>query len=348
MKLAALRLHPHSLSLRQQWRSAAGEIASRDGWLVELVDSNGCSGWGECAPLPSHGTEDFAAAAAALNRWQATLPARRVAEALRELAAHDAGLAPAARGAVECALLDLLATHAGQPLYAFLGGRATKHAVRVNAVAGAAIDAAPAIARCLADGYTIIKLKLGLSAPESELAALASIAAMLPAEASLRLDANRAWDADTAARTLAGLASLPVESVEEPLAAPDPGLLRRLQDDLPYPLALDESVPAFVAPGRLRDYPVRRMVLKPGVVGGVLPALAVAQEAEAAGIECVVSTAIEGACGTLAAAHLAAALHGDRAHGLGAIEWLEGAPTLIREGRLQLPAAAGLGFHPPA
>lgn len=347
MRIARATLTPHDLPLRAAWRSAAGDRAARHISLIRLETDDGLIGHGECAALPSHGTETAEAADAALQQQAPRLTGRRVDDLLAD--PQFAQLPPAARAALDGALLDLAAQAAGVPLARFLNPAAGRCAA-TNAMAGAAIDLAPAaLASTIADGFRVIKLKLGLAEPAAELAALRQLAERLPAGTRLRLDANRAWDAGTAARMCAALATLPVESLEEPLATPTPEALRALQRTLPYALALDESWPQFGEDGLLAAPPVRRLVLKPAACGGLRAAWALARRARDAGLDCVVTTGVDSACATLAAAQLAAALDNGLAHGLATSTWLAadtGATPVIREGWLELPETPGVGFRP--
>jgi L-alanine-DL-glutamate epimerase-like enolase superfamily enzyme len=140
---------------------------------------------------------------------------------------------------------------------------------------------------------------------------------------------------------------LPVESLEEPLAEPTPARLARLQASTPIPLALDESLPAFGLEAILAAPPVRRLVLKPMVQGGLLPCLSAVRKAPE--LEWVVTTTVDSAAGTWAASHLAAAIGSPLAQGLATAEWLArdlGRPPSLRSGRLRLAERPGLGFCP--
>ena len=317
-------------------------MAVRKGWQLELITDEGLHGWGECTPLPSHGSEDFATAESAMAAWQPALVGRRLAEILKTLATRESFAAPSARSAAECAVLDLLAQVSQRPLDLFLGATNPQRTVLANDALGS-LDALQAIR----PEFSVVKLKLGLASPEIELDALRTLAAQLPAGIRLRLDANRAWDAATAARLLPALAELPVESVEEPLQTPDIDALRELQRILPYPLALDESLTLVNRQTLLDTAPVRRLVLKLAPLGGLLPALALARQAHAAGMECVVTTGIDSSVGTLAAAHLASALNNALAHGLATGDWLAGMTgemPVWSGDRLVLPGRDGLGY----
>lgn len=352
MRIRAAHLQPYALPLCAAWTTAAGAFAVREGWLLRIESEDGGHGYGDCAPLPAAGTESAAQAHAALDGYAHWLPGQTVAEALQTLALRG-DAAPAAHCAVECALLDLAAQAAGVTLAHFLHGAPCTASVAVNAALGALAGGGDdTVHRACADGFAVLKLKVGGAPVDAEIAHLQRLAALLPAPVSLRLDANRAWSENDAARFLAACAGLPVEQLEEPLADPQPAALARLQAACAFPLALDESGPQgagetadafFAAP------PVRRLVLKPPRLGGLRPALALAHRASAAGIDCVVTSSLDSSCGILAAAHLAAALGNTLAHGLATAGWLAedtGPAPRVQAGRLTLPDEPGLGFSP--
>lgn len=246
-----LDLSPYRLPLRQPWASARGTRRERRGWLLRLR-AEGLCGYGDCAPLPEAGTEHEEDAGAALCFWQAGVPGQPLAALLDRVRRPPSGpgATPAAYFALESALADLAAKQAGVPLRRWLAPEASDE-VPVNATLGTLRDQTPEriVAACQA-GYQVLKLKVGLGAPDAEIAHLRQLATHLPAGATLRLDANGAWDYDQAARLIDRLNELPVESLEEPLRVPHWQALRRLQAQASFPLALDESLhlPALLVP----------------------------------------------------------------------------------------------------
>jgi o-succinylbenzoate synthase len=353
VRITAARLQPYAMPLKAEWLSAAGTVSIRSGWLLRIETDTCLVGYGECAPLPSHGTENAAASERAMEQWVTTLPGQIVETALAELAAPGTFATPAARAAVEGALLDLLAQQAGLPLAAYLCQHEPPQQIKVNAMLGAAITVGDAaIADAVRAGFCVIKLKVGLASVVEEIDALRRIASLLPTGVALRLDANRAWTMADAEIFCAALTGLPIESLEEPLAQPGAESLRALGQALPFRLALDESWHHFAPESLFEQQPVRLLVLKLAPCGGLLPAWNMAQRAAAAGIECVVTTGLDSTCGTLAAAHLAAAIdRGSKrglAHGLATSAWLNadtGEAPIIDKGCLQLPEGSGLGFR---
>lgn len=320
----------------------------REGWLVRLGTDAGLTGCGDCAPLPQAGTESMGSAVACLSGWAATLPGLSLEAALGKIVV-SAAETPAACFGLETALLDLLAQQAGLPLARWLNPSSSA-VVKVNAVLGG-LDKL-IVERALtsvAEGYSVLKLKVGLAARHEELSRLHDLADCLPAGISLRLDANCAWNEQEAEDFFGALAGLPVESVEDPLANPDRAGWSRLQAKVPFPLAADESLRIMGADAVLDQSPVRRLVLKPMVRGGLGPALALARRAREAGAECVVTTTVDSAVGVTAAMHLAAAVSNDLAHGLATSAWLlrdVGEGPTVAGGGIRLEGGTGLGCCP--
>lgn len=315
MNIVAADWQPYRLPFRRPWRTAGATLTSRSGRLLRLTSSDGRIGWGDCAPLPEFGIGDEAAQAFA----------------------------------EECAHLDLAAQAAGLPLNAWLSDCPPCPAIAVNAALGAICEVSPAmLADAARTGYRVVKLKAGLARVAEEIAALQRLTASADGSLRFRLDANAAWDFAEAAAFIADCAGLPIEGLEEPLRAPDRPALARLQQLAAFPLAIDESLPLLEA-DFFRHPCVRRLVLKPARHGGLLAAMEIALRARAAGIEVVVSSALESACGLLACAQLAAALAPAGIHGLATGDCFSedtGAPPSIVGACLQLPASNGIGFLP--
>lgn len=360
MNITRAALHPYRLPLHSPWLTAAGGFSEREGWLLRLDSSSGMRGYGDCAPLPGSAAETPANAESWLCAQARRLIGMPVGDALQTIASGP-GAAPAARLALETALLDLAAQADGLSLAAYLRSihRGDQPGFEPPSAAGeVAVNAALGSIGRLADesvysackaGFRILKLKVGAASIDHEIERLRHVAALLPAGVQLRLDANRAWSSAAAEHFLHRCAELPIEMLEEPLAEATLQRLQRLQAQTTIAIAIDESAALLDAERILGSAPVRRLVIKPTRCGGLLPAFLLAQRALAAGLDCVVTSSIESACGVIAAAHLATAIDNRLAHGLATSSWLAedtGAPPAIVDGRLLLPHAAGLGFVP--
>ncbi|WP_412480432.1 o-succinylbenzoate synthase [Azonexus sp. IMCC34839] len=328
MNIVAADWLPYALPLKRPWQTARGVMTQREGRLLCLTAADDRIGWGDAAPLPEFGID--AAMAAAF--------------------------------AEDCAQLDLLAQRADLPLNAWLSGEAPRVTVAVNSVLGAISKVSVEQLRTAhAAGYRVAKLKVGVLPVAEEIARLRELCAeirLAPTQSAeggntgmatlrLRLDANLAWSMADVQAFIDACVGLPVEGLEEPLAEPSAATLAELQRQAPFPLAVDESI-ELLTPHFFRHPPVRRLVLKPAR-HGLLASVELALRARASGIEVVVTSALESACGLLACAHLAAAVAPDSVHGLGTADWLAadtGDSPRIVEGHLHLPQEAGIGFHP--
>jgi O-succinylbenzoate synthase len=118
------------------------------------------------------------------------------------------------------------------------------------------------------------------------------------------VDANTAWDVDTAVRRVTALDRWGLEYVEQP--CPTVEELARVRRRVDVRIAADEVVRRAVDPRRVAlAEAVDVVVLKVQPLGGVRAALEVA---EAHGLPCVVSSALESSVGIAAGVALAAAL----------------------------------------
>lgn len=366
-----LRVTSYRLPLRRPWRSAHGQLSERHGWLVTAGAGPG-RGYGDCAPLPDAGTETLASAATRLAHWQARARGQSDQALLDALRADAPSPAPAADAAVETALLDRRAKAAGQPLRALLCPAAAEVArIPVNAALGTLIDCTPEMLHQAARrGFWIVKLKVGTAPLEAELAHLRALLATASHACRLRLDANGAWDLPDARRFITALEQLPrqagtglplIESLEEPLRQPRDEALAELQAATSIPLALDESLPRHPWPTGASQLPVRRIILKPGVLGGPRPSFERARRALAAGVQPLVTSLIDSAAGLWAAAELAAAIVAlsretpggtdcqALCQGLATADWLAadlGHPPPLNNGHLRLSMRPGSGFRP--
>jgi O-succinylbenzoate synthase len=313
VKIVAADWLPYCLPLKRPWQTSRGSIGERRGKLYRLQTADSLTGWGDRAPLPEFGISEAAATAYA----------------------------------EECATLDLAAQRAGLPLAAWLSGESPPASVAVNANFGpiSTVDR-NSLENAARAGYTIVKLKVGHAPLADEITALHQLARALPASLSLRLDANCAWTIAEAERFIAACAGLPVEGLEEPLADPDPSRLAYLQAHADFPLAIDEST-HLIDTQFFRHPPVRRFVIKPARHGGLLASTELALRARASGLEVIITSALESACGIATLTHLATAVAPDAVHGLATADWLAsdiGLSPPVIDGRMRLPKGNGIGY----
>jgi O-succinylbenzoate synthase len=174
--------------------------------------------------------------------------------------------------------------------------RALRDEVPVNAlVTGPGFD--PEALR----GFAAVKVKVGTG---DDIALVRAVRDAVGPGVALRVDANGAWETDRAVEMIGALARFDLELVEQPVPTLDD--LARVRRRVSVPVAADECVRSIEDATRLRRLDAAdAVVLKVQPLGGVRPALAVA---EAAGVAAIVTSMMETSVGIAAGVALAAAL----------------------------------------
>ena len=285
-----------SLKLRLPVMTGRGTITQRDGILVQISDG-GISGWGEAMPLPGWPGVDLSATRRALEVWAADPDPRNLPS---ERFAH---------GAIELALLDLEARRTGRTQAEVLAnGGPVADSVELNALVS---DPDAALA-AQAEGYRTVKLKVGASRLDEEIALVAAVRSALGAGTRMRLDANGAWTVDQAIAALTTLEQYDIEYIEEPVAGIQD--LSLVADQSPIPVAVDEGLDSVDA--KVPES-ISVVVVKPMALGGPRTAYAAACSWIDQGRKVVVTNYFDSAIGQHAALSVAAALPGPpQAHGV--------------------------------
>ncbi|MEG0820642.1 MAG: enolase C-terminal domain-like protein [Burkholderiaceae bacterium] len=285
---------------------AARGQAQRTSLVLRIADDHGGWGQGEASPLPAYSSDTIELCEQELGRldW-ACLPRPAPGEAAdawceRALAASDLQ-APAARFALETALLDWLGRQRGVALWRLLGGSDPQRSVPLSALVADIATARHAHAA----GVRCFKLKLDPAQIDSTLALAAALRAEFGAHVGLRFDANGRIAGPRLGATLAALACFTPEFVEEPISGAALAALR----DSPVALAADESLahaggwPALAASCQV-------LVLKPTLLGGLLRCRQLGHEAAERGLAVSLTHTFDGPIAQAATAQLALALPG--------------------------------------
>lgn len=175
-----------------------------------------------------------------------------------------------------------------------------RHSIPVNALvpSGAPVDLAAL------RGFPCVKVKVGSSAWRDDVARVRAVRDLIGPRVRLRIDANGAWDEETAVAALDAMAACDLELAEQPVASLEE--LARVRRRVSVPLAADEAVRGLGDAQRLAALAAADvLVLKVQPLGGVRAALAVA---ERAGVPALVTSMFETSIGLAAGIALAAAL----------------------------------------
>jgi L-alanine-DL-glutamate epimerase-like enolase superfamily enzyme len=335
----------HDLDLRTAPRSGAAGSSAADvaNYIVELR-AGGLTGRGEAAPSPRFGEsrEEGKELIVSLAPDIADLNGPAAVEALCERLGGESGaLRPALRAALSAAAWDLAGKQAGEPVWRMLGlERPSAHTSRT--IARAAPGDMLAQAREAA-AFDRLRVELGF---EGDLEVARMLALARP-DAVFRYDAGEAWDRERAATSLAVLADLGAELVEQPLSAADPEGTSWLKERTSVPLLADEAVLTLEdldAAAETYD----GVVVKLAKAGGIAAAFALVSACKGRGLQVLLGSMAESSLGIGAAVHLA---------GLADYVDLDGAHLLAEDpfagieldgDSLRAPDAPGLGVSPSA
>lgn len=345
MRIAAAEVIPYALPFKQPYVTARGVLRRREMVLLRIRDEDGVVGLGEAVPLSLRGGVTLELVVRELEEW----------------AEHQAigRLSAPARCAVETARMDLLGRRHGEKEASKAGEDET---VPCNAtlVAGPADEVAAEAERWARDGFTTFKLKLGAETaktiPEGgflrsrDVEQVRAVREALGVEARIRVDANEAWDLETAKAMLAALEPFGIELTEQPVAGLE--AMAELAAATSIPLAADESVATLDEAERAVTLGACAYTgIKLSKVGGPDAALAIADVLPA-----YVTSALDGPVGIAAGAQVALSLAGtghperlELAHGLATqrlfASTIASVECKLRDGMLHLSPGPGLGVE---
>ncbi len=301
-RITRLELRVVALPLRSPFATSTGVRARRD-VLVVRVDGDDGTGWGECAAFadPGYTAETIGSAWHAISDLLGPPLAR--SGTLGELTKAWSAVPGErmAKAALETAVLDLLGRRLDRPLWALLGGQprrmAAGVAIGVQSSTGALLEA---VGDALDEGYSQVKLKVQ---PGWDVIPVSAVRERFP-QLPLWVDANGAYRAADLP-VLRRLDDLGLSMLEQPLPADDLAGLARLQSELRVAICLDESVASPADLERAAGAGAGRVLnLKPGRVGGVLAARALAAQARNLGWDVFVGGTLESSLGRTACLHL--------------------------------------------
>lgn len=181
-----------------------------------------------------------------------------------------------------------------------------RNIVPVNAIVPA-VDADLAARIATDSGCTTVKVKVAEAGQslDDDVARVGAVRDAIGPSGSVRVDANGAWTPEAAVEALRALSEFDLEYAEQPCETlVQCAVLRRITD---VPIAIDDALRTAPDPHHVVGLTEAAdvLVLKVPPLGGVRPAMAVA---EAYGLPCVVSSALDTSVGLSAGLALAASL----------------------------------------
>lgn len=288
---------PLDVATRFPFRIAHGEKTVHENTLVR-IEHEGVTGLGEASPSHYYG-ETRAMVGEALDTWAPHLGDDPYAiEAIHArldtvLQGHDA-----ARAAIDMALHDWIGRRLGQPVWRLFGLDPSR--VPLSCVTLGMADPAE-MERKLETVQDFPRIKVKLGGP-GDIENLRRVRARY--KGALQADANAAWSAAEAVRTLRAIEPLGIELVEQPVARGDLDGLRWVRDRVGIPVYADESCHHLADIGMLAGR-VDGVNLKIMKCGGIAEMRRMIHAARACGLRILLGSMVETSLGLSAAAQLA-------------------------------------------
>ncbi|WP_459193352.1 dipeptide epimerase [Halosimplex sp. J119] len=291
-----------SLPLADPFTIARGTTETAENVLVRISDGTH-EGVGAAAPSSYYGETPATVEAVlpdllgVVERVGDPHARQRIERELREVVYRN----PAAQVAVDIALADLAAKRLDVPLYRQWGLDPAEAPVSSFSVGSAEPDEMRRKAeRAVAEGFSVLKVKLGTGDDAERLAAVREGAP----EATIRVDANGAWTPAEAIEKTDLLADHGVEFCEQPVPGDDVEGLRRVREHGAVPVAADESVETAADAARVADA-VDVVVAKVQKCGSLRETRRVAEVAQAHGCEAMLGCMVASNASIAAGCHLA-------------------------------------------
>lgn len=300
--------------------TSRGVLTEKHSWFIELNDGNS-TGIGECSIIPGL-SPDFTDEVSYHKQVEKTVQLINNQSLTLENCSSLLIDFPSILFGIETAFLDL--KNGGKKLIfdnAFARGE-QKIAINGLIWMGGEKFMQEQIAQKLSEGFTTIKLKIGAIDFETELKLLKSIRKEYSSDQiTLRVDANGAFDSNSAIEVLNELAELEIHSIEQPIKAGQWAEMKHLCSITPTPIALDEELIGISKLDQkielLETINPHYIILKPSLHGGISGSKEWIQLAEERSIPWWMTSALESNIGLNAICQFAAEYQNDLPQGLG-------------------------------
>lgn len=223
-----------SCPLTTPYKLSSGDLTSFDPFVLQLIDSDGQSGWGECLIVPGYTDESIEDSWSAANAAASLLvvPGGRSTESIiSATASHCPGIASTIYSALE--MLN--------PQGAY---RLTEDVLVPLLAPCQAYDPdelRDEIEALLAQGYRTLKVKVGFNWRD-DLRRVGHVQKFLDGRGTIRLDANRGFNQKDGQEFARRLSPAGIELFEQPCASDDWQANAGVAEVSTVPVMLDESI----------------------------------------------------------------------------------------------------------
>jgi D-galactarolactone cycloisomerase len=367
VKVKKVTCHAVAAPVERPFTSSRGWLyKTRGSCIVEIEADDGTVGWGECygpsAVAKAYIDTQFAPRILGRDVFDVEVVWEDLYNRIKDYGGK--GMAASALSGIDIALWDLVGKSCGKPIHKLIGG-AFRTEVTCYATGLYFIDMDRLIEEAVeeaqgyvAEGFTAVKMKIGLGDPKLDIRRVAAVREAVGADVRLMVDANHCMTVPQAIRIGRELEQLDIEWFEEPISPED------IDGYVEVTRALDMAVAGGeneMTRWGFRDLVVRKAmdIIQPDVcaAGGISECRKIATLASAHGVECV-PHAWGSVIGVAATLHFLAALP-DQPPSFRPMppmfefeqcenpfrDLLAKEPIVQNRGKVQIPTGAGLGIE---
>lgn len=291
-------LHSLNVPIHVPFTISRESLATANVILVEIKDSEGRTGLGECAPFPSLTHDTLATAEATarglLDEIQGCTPEKAL-EGLRRWKAEAIRQSITGFVGVEGAVWDLYARSLGKPLSRIWGdGQRTTLTTDITLpiMEAPAVDRFWEIYRSYA--FTTIKVKVS-GHLQRDLDMIRALQRIVAPETQYILDGNQGFTVANAKALVEHLETLQIKPLffEQPLPEDDLRGLGQLSQTLPIPICVDETVRSRKDLRRLLDSGLKPIVNIKLMKSGIEESLGIIADAQRTGCPLMIGGMLE-------------------------------------------------------
>lgn len=272
MKISSIKLYVVKMPLKSPFITHLGSVADREGIIVEIIDADGVTGFGEGVAFatPWYTEETVETSLHMLTQFLIPMLEQHPIHHPEELGILFRSIRRnnMAKSALETAYWDLYSKRQQVSLSKILGGKTNKIPSGVVVATNSVKDALHQIEDYLKEEYQRFKVKIN---PNQDVELLSEIRRFYP-DLPLMADANSAYtlkDIDQ----LKKLDEFQLLMIEQPLAHDDLIEHGILQKEMKTPICLDESIVTFEDARKAIEYGCCKIInIKMGRVGGLFEA----------------------------------------------------------------------------
>lgn len=324
MNQLELTYHPYELKLKTPFETAKGKITKRRGFIISLKSSSGKIGIGDVSPLSEFGSETYEQAEQRIASIKIAIRVGRegIKQSLKNLLS-DFNSCPSLKHGLEQAIINLICNESDISIAELLELRLKKE-IAINASIGflKPQEAADRALQFVKDGFKTLKLKTGRENFEEDFNAIRSIRKAVGEDVKIRIDTNGKWSLVEAINYLNKLKEFKLEYAEQPVNSVEE--FNELKSKTSVPLAVDESIRDIEsAKNFISEKAIDYVILKPMMLGGLLPTIEIIELAEKNNVAPVITSSFESAIGRAHTVIAAASVRVDIAHGLAISKYFE-------------------------